>query len=169
MNMHQESATPALPKVYIETSVISYMTARPSAEPITLARQLSSVMLWQLQHQFEFFVSDAVIDEISVGDPSAAQVRLASVTGLPRLEETPASQALAQALMLSKAVPETSELDALHIALAAVHQMDFIASWNFKHIAGASARQRVSKALRELGYAHLAIFTPEDLIEGALP
>jgi hypothetical protein len=76
---------------------------------------------------------------------------------------------LTKQLIQSRAVPETSYLDATHIALAAVHGMDYIASWNFKHIAGALARNRITNALRELGFKTLTIHTPDELIEGELP
>jgi hypothetical protein len=169
MNMHQESATPALPKVYIETSVISYMTARPSAEPITLARQQSSLLLWGIQHQFAFYVSETVVEEISGGDPSAAHLRRACISNLPRLPRTPSADALIETLIQSKAVPSTSYLDAVHIAIAAVHEMDYIVSWNFKHIAGLHARNRITDKLRQLGYNKVTIHTPDEFIEGALP
>jgi hypothetical protein len=156
-------------RVYIETSVVSYLTARPSREPIKLARQQASVLLWQMQSKYDFFVSDAVIDEISEGDEEAAQIRLAFVATQPRLRDTDEGKDLASALINSGAVPETSYLDALHIALAAVHGMDYIASWNFKHIVGAVARNRITQALRERGYTQVTIHTPEELTEGLIP
>jgi hypothetical protein len=114
-------------------------------------------------------VSEPVVDEISAGNPEAAQLRLAYVTHLVRLRETQESTRLTQDLIKLGAVPVTSYLDAVHIALAAVHGMNHIASWNFKHIAGALARTRISQALQQLGYSHITIHTPDELIEGALP
>jgi PIN domain len=157
------------PRVYIETSVISYLTARPSKEPIKLARQQSSVLLWRMQDKFDFFVSDAVIDEVSAGDELAAQIRLAYLTGMPRLRETSEAKALVDYLLKCRAVPETSQLDGLHIALAAVHGMNYIASWNFKHIVGALARNRISDALRASNYVGVSIHTPDELTEGLTP
>jgi predicted nucleic acid-binding protein len=156
-------------RVYIETSVISYLTAKPSREPIKLARQQSSGLLWQMQSQFDFFVSDVVMDEISAGSQDAAQIRLAYTASLPRLREIDAGRDLAKHLIKSRAVPDTSYLDALHIALAAVHGMDYIASWNFKHIVGAVARNRIIQALREYGFNRVTIHTPEELTEGLTP
>lgn len=157
------------PRVYIETSVVSYLTARPSKEPIKLARQQSSVLLWQMSDQFEFFVSDAVIDEISEGNEEAAHIRLAYVATIPRVRETLEAKTLASQLINSRAVPETSYLDALHIALAAVHHMNYIASWNFKHMVGAVARNRITQELRQQGYTGITIHTPEELTEGLTP
>ncbi len=157
------------PKIYIETSVISYLTSRPSQEPIKLARQQSSVLLWRMNEAYDFFVSDTVIDEITSGDTNAAQLRLAYVSGLPRLRETQEAMDLANTLIQTKAVPDTSYLDALHIALAAVQGMDYIASWNFKHIVGAVARNRITQALRDLGYTQVTIHTPDELNEGLAP
>jgi predicted nucleic acid-binding protein len=170
--MSDTSQTPMsliVPKVYIETSVISYMTARPSNEAITLGRQQTSILFWQMQKQFDFYVSEPVVDEMSAGNPEAAQLRLAYITHLVRLRETQESTQLAQDLIKLGAVPTTSYLDAVHIALAAVHGMNHIASWNFKHIAGALARSRITQALQQLGYRHITIHTPDELIEGALP
>jgi predicted nucleic acid-binding protein len=157
------------PRLYIETSVVSYLTARPSKEPIKLARQQSSVLLWQMQAEFDFFVSDVVIDEISAGNEEAAQIRLAYMSNLPRLREVDAGRNLAKQLIQSRAVPDTSYLDALHIALAAVHGMNYIASWNFKHIVGAQARNRITQALRDCGFNGVTIHTPEELTEGLTP
>jgi PIN domain len=156
-------------RVYIETSVVSYLTAKPSKEPIKLARQQSSALLWQMQSKFDFFVSDVVMDEISAGSQDAAQIRLAYTASLPRLREIDAGRDLAKHLIQSRAVPDTSYLDALHIGLAAVHGMDYIASWNFKHIVGAVARNRIIQALRECGFNSVTIHTPEELTEGLTP
>lgn len=136
-----EAVNPSIikPKVYVETSVISYMTARPSVAAVTLARQQSSIQLWQAHGQFDFYISEPVLTEIAAGNQEAAQLRMAYVTELVSLRETSESLQLTKQLIQSRAVPETSYLDATHIALAAVHGMDYIASWNFKHIAGALA------------------------------
>ena len=161
--------TQSKPRVYVETSLISYLSARQPKEAIPAARQQASVLLWQMQDAFEFFVSDTVIDEISAGDIFAAQLRLSFVANMPRLLETDEARALAVYLIESGTVPETSYLDALHIALAAVHGMNYIVSWNFKHIVGAQARNRITDALRAKGYTLVTIHTPDELTEGSMP
>ena len=88
---------------------------------------------------------------------------------MPRLLETDEARALAVYLIESGTVPETSYLDALHIALAAVHGMNYIVSWNFKHIVGAQARNGITDALRAKGYTLVTIHTPDELTEGSMP
>ena len=153
------------PRVYLETSVISYLAARPSADIHNLARQHSSLQLWQMTNVYELFVSDTVLDEAMRGDAAAAQLRIGFLKDLPRLADDDAATGLAKQLILLQALPPQSYLDALHIALAAVYGMNYIASWNFKHIVGATARNRITQTLRQLGYTQVTIHTPEELVE----
>jgi predicted nucleic acid-binding protein len=154
------------PRVYVETSVISYLTARPSRDLSVAARQQSSHELWKSQVQYELVISDLVLAEASAGDAQAAQQRRQWLQELPVLSIDDDAQALADALIAQGALPATAYADALHIAIAASHHIEVIASWNFRHIASVWARTRIEAALATLGYGTCRIATPDELTEG---
>nr|VFK20470.1 MAG: Predicted nucleic acid-binding protein, contains PIN domain [Candidatus Kentron sp. LPFa] len=118
--------------VYIESSVISYLTARPSRDVVTAAKQAITLEWWE-EHgtQYEIFLSELVLEEVSFGDSSAAQKRLRIIENIPILETTGNAVELSRILVAEKAIPETSMEDALHIAIAAVQGMDFLLTWGF--------------------------------------
>lgn len=152
-------------KIYLETSVISYLTARPRRDVVQTARMQASLGLWEARARMSLFVSPVVIDEISSGDTAAALRRKELVKSLPNLALTTEAQYLAQLLVERKALPSVALTDALHIALATVHKMDAIASYNFRHIAGAFARQKIEHCLQQLGYRSPVIASPDQLLE----
>lgn len=150
--------------VYVETSVISYLTARPSQDVIVAARQSITRHWWNdARQRFELFVSVLVVDEARAGDPEAASQRAQAIAGLPILEAMEAAQALAARLVERSAVPATSMEDAAHIALATVHGMDFLLTWNFRHINNAETEGRVRATVEEAGYECPIICSPEEL------
>jgi PIN domain len=153
------------PRVYLETSVISYLSARPSADALNAARQFHSYTLWQATHRFDFFLSETVLNEVRSGDALAAAQRMQWCDKLPILEAGSSAVALAEYLVASQAVPMKAFVDAVHIATASVHGMDLIASWNFKHIAGALPRRRIEDTLRTRGVHVPTIATPEEILE----
>jgi predicted nucleic acid-binding protein len=152
-------------KIYLETSVISYLTAKPRRDVVQTARMQASAGLWEARGAMSLFVSQVVIDEISSGDPVAALRRNELVSDLPVLSLNAEAQYLAQLLVERKALPAVALTDALHIALATVHKMDAIASYNFRHIAGAFARQKIELCLTQLGYRSPVIASPDQLLE----
>jgi hypothetical protein len=109
------------PRVYVETSVISYLTARPTDNVIAGARQQLTAQLWADLELFEAFVSDLVLDECAGGDVSAAQARLLALRDLPVLDRVDAADGLAKLLIRRAALPAKAIDDALHVAMAAVH------------------------------------------------
>ena len=126
----------ALARLYLETSVISYLGARLSRDLRVAAHQEITAEWWQRRRgAFDLFVSQLVVDEASAGDPVAAARRMGFLEGLPVLSANDAAQALALALVDDLAVPREALEDALHIAIAAVHGLDYMLSWNCKHIA----------------------------------
>jgi predicted nucleic acid-binding protein len=149
----------------VETSVISYLTARPSRDPINTARQLQAQALWQARERFSFCVSAVVLDEISRGHMDQARLRRAAVESLPVLSLTDESSYLAQLLIARKALPAKAFADAAHIAIAAAHKVRVVASFNFRHLASVFARAKIENCLRQLGYEPPLIATP-DLILG---
>ncbi len=121
--------------VYIESSVISYITARPSRDVVTLARQTITIEWWEeYKDSFDAYISELVIEEIGSGDLVAAQKRLSVIETIPVLEATENSKILAKALIAENAIPKSSAEDAVHISIAAVQEIDFLLTWNFKHM-----------------------------------
>src|SRR5262245_5550798 len=123
------------PSVYVETSVISYYTARASRDVVTAARQTITQEWWEdARDGFDLYVSVIVVEETKAGGDEAAQRRLSAISGLPILEINDAAEQLARSFLDGRAVPLSSSEDALHISLATVHGMDFLLTWNFRHI-----------------------------------
>lgn len=153
------------PNVYLETSVISYLTSRPSRDMVIGARQQLTQEWWEKGRAgFELYVSESVIREISAGDEEAARQRLGIIKGVPILNVTGEVSVVVKALMRNKAVPAKAAEDALHIAFAAVNGMDYLLTWNCKHIANATIRTTIERTLREQNYQPPVICTPEELL-----
>ena len=153
------------PRIYVETSVISYLAARPSADAINATRQHFSYQLWQKRAQLDLLVSDAVLAEVQIGDEVAVRNRLVYCNELALLDIHPGAEALATLLLRKKAGPAKAFTDAVHIAIAALHEIRFIASWNFRHIVGAVARRNIELALAEADVFVPVIATPEEILE----
>ena len=151
--------------VYIESSVISYLTARPSRDVVTAARQAITLEWWE-EHktQYEIFLSELVLEEIGSGDSSATQRRLRMVENVPILETTGNAIGLSKLLIAEKAIPETSTEDALHIAIAAVQGMDFLLTWNFKHINNANTKEKIAGIITDSHFKSPVLCSPEELI-----
>lgn len=157
-----------LPNVYVETSVFSYLAARPSRDIITLARQELTRDWWE-NHRSDFalHVAALVISEAGRGDPSASSARLSYIRELPVLRMTSMALELAERLLSVAALPVKASDDALHIALAAVHGMDFLLTWNFKHINNIHTEDRIKRCLEEAGLASPVLCSPEELLGGS--
>jgi len=152
--------------VYIETTIPSYLTAWRSPELIMAANQEATRSWWETARpKYELFISDIVIQEASGGDPEAAERRVAAIQGLTRLDVSEEAEALAARLLESAAVPETATTDALHIAVATVHGMDYLLTWNCKHIANAVMRSKIEAVCRVARYEPPVICTPMELME----
>jgi predicted nucleic acid-binding protein len=150
--------------VYIETSVISYYAARPSRDIVTAARQTLTREWWEeTKSQFDVYLSVLVIEEVKGGDAEAVQRRQQAISGLPILEINEAAEQLAKQLLDERLIPESSAEDALHIALATVHGMDFLLTWNFRHINNAEMKAWIRTAIESLGYECPIICSPEEL------
>ena len=152
------------PAIYIETSVVSYLVARPNRDLIVAAHQQLTVEWWRTQGpNYDLFTSQIVIEEARVGDPDTAEKRLAAIENLPLLEVNEEVVRLAQDLITSHAVPEKAARDGLHIAVACVGGVDYLLTWNCKHIANAKTRSLIEKTCRSAGFATPIICTPEEL------
>ncbi len=151
--------------VYIESSVVSYITARPSRDVVTSARQAITIEWWEeYKESFDIYISELVIEEISYGNSIAAQKRLLVVEEIPILETTGNAIKLAKILISKNAVPETSVEDALHIGIATIQSTDFLLTWNFKHINNANTRDKIHEIIVQLGYKCPVLCSPEELI-----
>ena len=150
--------------VYVETSVVSYYTARLSRDIVTAARQTITQEWWdEARERYEIYISTLVVEEAKTGDSEAARKRLTAISGLPILEINNAAEELAKRLVAEELIPETSAEDALHIALATVHGMDFLLTWNFRHINNAEMKAKIRAAIEALGYQCPIICSPEEL------
>ena len=154
------------PSVYIETSVIGYLASWPR-EDATIAGHQNTTRLWwsTAAQRFDLFVSQLVVRECADGDPEAVRDRLDSIAGLPVLPITREAESLAEALFQGNAVPESQPNDALHIALAATHGVQYLVSWNFRHIVNASLRPAIERVCRDAQYDPPILCTPEELLE----
>lgn len=154
------------PKVYIETSIISYLSARPSRDVITHAHQMITVEWWhQALPRVEAYVSPFVLAEAGRGDPEAAARCLKLVERLPILPSTEAVEELARVYVKERLVPAAEFLDALHLALASYHGLDYLLTWNCRHIAAAEVRRRIAFINRQEGVGFPILCTPEGLME----
>lgn len=151
------------PRVYLETSVFSYLTARESASLIGATRQLLTRRWWDRRADYELFVSEVVIRECKAGDGDAVNRRIAAVGDIPLLSLTDQAAYVAQLLLSEGIMPAKAAEDALHIAIAAVHKVDFLLRWNFKHIANPVIQAQIAAKLIHLGLALPFICPPEDL------
>ena len=152
--------------VYIETTIVSYLTARPSRDLVQRAHQQLTRRWWRTRRpQFDLYVSPLVIQEAAGGDPLRARRRLAALKAVPVLDATSDAMQLAEALAQAGAVPTEAVVDATHIAIATVHGMAYLLTWNCAHIANATMRIRIETICRSEGYEPPILCTPEELME----
>ena len=150
--------------VYIETSIVSYLTARPSRDLLVAAHQQLTVAWWEQQRShYDLFTSQVVLAEARAGDPEAAQRRIAVLEHLPLLDVTDTAIMLAAALVSGQALPAQAAQDALHIAVTCVHGVEYLLTWNCAHLANARLRSRIEQVCRDAGYIPPIICTPEEL------
>lgn len=151
--------------VYVETSILSYLAARPSRDLLAAARQQLTERRWHdHRHRFDLFASVVVETEAGKGDPEAARHRLSAMSGIPALPVTDAVERLAEQLIEDGAVPATAADDALHVAIAAVHGMDYLLTWNCRHIDNAERKPAIRATCAAQGYPCPEICTPEELM-----
>ena len=151
--------------VYIESSVISYLTARPSRDLVIAGHQAVTAEWWNERRlRYDVYVSPLVVEEISAGDASAAEERLRVITDIPSVTIAAEAESLASALLAANAVPANSGRDALHVAIAATQGMDYLITWNFRHINNASTRMMVVNVVSNFGLVCPVLCSPEELM-----
>ena len=152
-------------RVYLETTIVSYLTARPSRDLIVAAHQEVTRQWWEgPREQFGLYVSQFVLDEASDGDPAAAAERLRLLNGLPLLPLTDEVHDVARGLLAAGLLPRKAQADGVHIAVATVHEMDVLLTWNCRHLANAAILGGVGRHLRDRGYEVPIICTPDELM-----
>jgi predicted nucleic acid-binding protein len=152
--------------VYVETSVVSYLTARPSSNLFAAAKQAASAECWDaIVQKYDCAISQTVLDEISLGDANAAKARLAFVARMRVVSVSEKERGLALALLNGAALPAKAFVDALHIASVAVNRFDYLLTLNCKHIDNIHAKPLMRKILAEHGYTLPEIGAPQDLCE----
>ena len=153
------------PKVYIETTIVSYLTARPSRDMVIASHQQLVQEWWQKRRRnYDLFISQLVVQEASVGDKQTAQKRIDILKQIPLLELNEDVVVLARELVEKGPLPVKAVEDALHIAIATVHGMDYLLTWNCSHIANASMRTGVLAICYSRGFEAPVICTPEELL-----
>jgi predicted nucleic acid-binding protein len=153
------------PSVYIETSIVSYLAARPSRDPVTVANQRLTHAWWnERRHEYELVTSPLTWLEAARGDETIAQRRLALLASLTTVAAPLRAGDLARMLHKGIPLPDRAESDAEHIALAAVHGIAYLLTWDSKHIANPRLKQRIEAILGSRGYASPVLCTPEDLM-----
>ncbi|HQX52865.1 MAG TPA: type II toxin-antitoxin system VapC family toxin [Planctomycetaceae bacterium] len=153
--------------VYIETSIVSHATSRPSSDIQIAAIQHQARTWWTMERpNFEIVTSQLVIDEASAGDPLAAADRLNLLAGLPTVPINDEVRALARAIVSASMMPAKAVADALHVAAAAVAGIQYLLTLNCKHIANAHELPRVYRLLDDHGFGQLLICTPAEFLGG---
>jgi hypothetical protein len=154
------------PRVYLETTIPSYMTAWRSPELVMAGHQQTTREWWDTRREdFELFISQFVLDEAGAGDPDAARRRLEILVNMPLLDPGANVHALADQLMKRVPLPPKAAADALHIAIATIHGMNYLLTWNCTHIANATLRPSIEAVCRENGFEPPVICTPEELLK----
>lgn len=150
--------------IYIESSVISYLSSRPSRDVIVAARQAISHDWWRNhRHRFNLRISTLVEEEIGRGDDDAAKRRLSWVAEIASLGISDEATELARQLLDEGAIPGGSADDALHIAIAAAQGADFLLTWNFRHINNAETKSAIARVVESRGFVCPQICSPEEL------
>ncbi|MCC6882368.1 MAG: type II toxin-antitoxin system VapC family toxin [Verrucomicrobiales bacterium] len=153
------------PKVYLETTIPSFLTARPSRDIVAAGQQQATREWWdQRRRRYGLFVSGLVLLECRRGDQTAAKAREAALEDIAVLEMSGAAQDLAEAILGSGLIPRKATPDAVHIAIAAVHGMDFLLTWNCRHIANAAIVDKVRSVCSGAGFPAPVICTPFELM-----
>jgi predicted nucleic acid-binding protein len=151
-------------RVYLETTFVSYLTARPSRDLIVAGHQQITQDWWDhCRAEYELCISQLVLQEAGAGDAQAAQERLRLLAAMPVLEITEEAVALAEELVHAGAIPTKAGNDALHIAVAAIHRVPFLLTWNCRHLVNATMRTQIETVCARKGRKAPVICTPEEL------
>ncbi|MGA2032986.1 MAG: type II toxin-antitoxin system VapC family toxin [Thermoguttaceae bacterium] len=152
-------------RVYIETTIPSYLAAWPSRDLVQAARQQITHDWWNNERQnFDLCISQTVLDEAAGGDHDAANRRLLFLQNLPVLDLTDAVDVVAEAIMRSRLLPKKAIRDAVHIAVSSVHKIDILLTWNCQHIANGAIMKELGEIVARCGCEMPILCTPEELL-----
>jgi predicted nucleic acid-binding protein len=150
--------------IYLETSVISYYAAKQSRDVIVLAHQEITHEVWEkLKKKFKIYISEVVVEEAGSGDKEASKKRLTVIKDFPLLELTDEVEKLTEKYIKEFHLPKRALRDAVHLAIACVHNIDYLVSWNCAHIANAEVIKKLTAINKKLGIHIPVICTPEFL------
>ena len=153
--------------VYIETSILGYLTARPSRDIVVAANIEVTKEWWNTRRgDFQLYSSQAVVKETSQGDVVIASQRLEIPANLSLLDLNQAVLDLAEQFLERSNLPAKADIDAVHIAPATVHGMDYLLTWNCKHIANAQIQGKLAEISLDFGYELPILCTPYELLGG---
>jgi len=154
------------PTIYIETSIISYLAAKPSPDLMTAACQQITAKWWESSRRsYDVVTSALVVAESREGEPLTAKRRLDLLRGIPALKTTDKAKELARALTQKGPLPQKAQADALHIAIASVHSVDYLLTWNCRHIDNPATKPLVREVCASEGYVCPEICTPFEIME----
>jgi predicted nucleic acid-binding protein len=153
-------------RVYVETTVVSYFTARPSRDVMVAGHQDVTRELWpKLTTEYETYISALVYQEAGKGDPDQARLRIEAVKPFRMLDIDEEARILGEKIIAARGIPEEYPEDALHVAVAAVNGMDVLLTWNFAHLNNPFTRMMVRQIVENEGYFCPEICSPEELLE----
>ena len=153
--------------IYIETSVVSYYVSKPSRDIIVLAHQQITSEWWpKAVKRFDVYISEVVVEEAAAGNKESAEQRLNKLKGFLHLELTEKVEKIAQIYMEKLSIPKKSLRDAAHLAVASVHNIDYLVTWNCVHLANGEIIKKLLKINEKLSIKTPVICTPEELMEG---
>ncbi|HZL77898.1 MAG TPA: type II toxin-antitoxin system VapC family toxin [Candidatus Limnocylindrales bacterium] len=151
--------------VYIETSVVSYLVARPPARTVAHQWHVWTKDWWRLRRPFfECVISAEVLREAAAGDPKANRQRLEALSTLTVLRRTRAVDELTEAFRSAGALPAKAKADATHLAVATSHRVDYLLTWNMKHLANALILRRLRPVAEQHGHSLPVVCTPLQLM-----
>ncbi|MBE9195669.1 MULTISPECIES: type II toxin-antitoxin system VapC family toxin [Synechocystis] len=151
--------------VYLETSIFGYLTARPSQNLILVANVGVTREWWSLKRaDFRLYASEFVVEEVSKGDPEMASERLKLLKGITLLPATQSATDLAIKFLNQSSLPPDADVDALHIAIASVQRLDYLLTWNCKHIANAQIQKKLAQISGDFGFKLPILCTPYELL-----
>lgn len=153
-------------RIFVETTIPSYLVARPARDVVQIARQQVTRDWWErCRGGHELFTSQIVLDEAGAGDPALARARLKVLASLTLLEVSEPVLLFARRILDAGVLPAEANRDAAHIATATVHGLDALLSLNFRHLVNVSIQSRLRRLALQAGYELPAICTPEELME----
>jgi hypothetical protein len=153
------------PKLYVETTIPSYLASRPSRDPLIAGQQAATTRWWRFRRRsFSLFTSQFVLNEAALGDARLAARRLQIIRGLEKWAVTPKVDELAGRILREHVLPPKAAVDAFHIAIATVHGSHFLLTWNCTHINNGEIIPRVQQVVSDSGYSLPVICTPLELM-----